>query len=103
MDNPHTRRLPRLISFGKEDDRRPDLSKFDGRRIAVVLNRAGCRTVLRGMGNCLQDDILGDSLRIAVENELGNLEFFIAAKDWDGQIIPDFEHGCEFCIVIRLE
>ena len=100
MSNPRTRRLPSTISFGKENDKRANLSKLDGRRIAVLLDQADRRTVLRGVGCCVRDDVLGNCLRVTIEDELGIPEFFIAAKDWDGQIIPDFEYGCEFCVVL---
>ena len=101
MKNFYTRRLPRRISLGEQDSQPPQLSKYDGSRIALVIEKGERRTVFRGVGRFVQDDALGNALCISLPNELGSPEFFITEQDWDGQIIPDFEYGCQFCIIMR--
>lgn len=50
-----------------------------------------------------RDPDLGNVLRVRVdqphdsENAVGTTELIIAEREWDGEIVPDNEYGCDFC------
>ena len=75
------------------------LSKFHGKRFAVVLTNGRSRLALRGQGRYTQDDE-GNLLRIEVDDEAnseqGSPVFVVRENRWDGRIVADAEFGCEF-------
>ena len=74
-----------------------DLSHFDGKRIAIVMQFANVHRVIRGLASYVN---LADStniMRIAPEEPSpGNPEFVIDEQKWDGHIVPDDRYGCDF-------
>ncbi len=77
------------------------LSEFDGQRMAVLMRRGHERVVLRGTATFVRDDSVGSTLMIRLDkDEPGHPVFVISEKEWDGRIVPDFHHGCDFCVVV---
>ena len=77
-----------------------DFSQFDQERIAVILRRGMDNTLFRGVARFQRDDKLGNILRISSEGEEpGSPDLILTEKSWTGRIIPDFEHGCQFCFI----
>lgn len=82
--------------------KRVDLSEFDGQRLAVILNNAGQRTVLRGTATYVRDEAVGSALNIELDNEEpGHPVLVISESEWNGRIIPDFHFGCRFSLVFE--
>ncbi len=76
------------------------LSGFDGERMAVILTRPTGRLVLRGTAEFVRDDAIGNTLNIRLdEPEPGHPVVVIAEQAWRGRIVPDFHHGCKFCLI----
>ncbi len=77
------------------------LSAFDGQRMAVELRRGPRRVVLRGTAVFVRDDAIGNTLNIRLdEGEPGHPVLVVSEREWDGRIVPDFHHGCAFCLVV---
>jgi hypothetical protein len=77
------------------------LSEFDGQKMAVEMMRGARRIVLCGQAAFVRDDLLGDTLRIRLDNaEPGHPVLIFSEREWDGRIVPDFHHGCDFCLVV---
>ena len=77
------------------------LADFDGHRMAVVMRRGGDRVVLHGTATFVRDDSIGNTLNIRLDkNEPGHPVLVISEKEWDGRIIPDLHHGCDFCVLV---
>lgn len=72
------------------------LRSYDGKRIAVVLEIEGEERVVTGTAHYGQDPALGWVLRIALDGEEGS-EFLIAESEWEGEITPGQQYGCDFC------
>lgn len=80
---------------------RVGLSEFDGQSMAVILHKGQKRIVLRGMATFVRDDTLGNSLQVQLDDSDAGQPILILSEDeWNGRIIPDFHHGCDFCLVI---
>ncbi len=80
---------------------RVGLSEFDGQSMAVILDKGQNRIVLRGKAAFVRDDAVGNSLQILLEDdEAGQPVLILSESEWNGRIIPDFHHGCDFCLVI---
>lgn len=78
------------------------LSEFNGERMAVVVNRPSGRVVLRGTAEFVRDDAIGNTLNIRIdEPEPGQPVVVIAERSWSGRIVPDFHHGCKFCLIVE--
>ena len=87
---------------GQNTKQRVDLSAFDGHRIAVVIESKNHKTVLRGTAVFVRDETVGNSLRIRLDDEEpGHPVLMISEDQWDGRIIPDFHHGCSFCLIVN--
>jgi hypothetical protein len=87
---------------GQNMKQRVDLSAFDGHRIAVVIEQTNSKTVLRGTASFVRDDTVGNALRIRLDDEEpGHPILMISEDQWDGRIIPDFHHGCSFCLIVN--
>ena len=87
---------------GQNTKQRVDLSAFDGHRIAVVIEQTNHKTVLRGTAVFVRDESVGNTLRIRLDDEEpGHPVLMISEDQWDGRIIPDFHHGCSFCLFVH--
>jgi hypothetical protein len=78
------------------------LSEFDGQKMAVEMVRGARRIVLCGKAVYVRDDLLGGTLRIRLDDaEPGNPVLIFSESEWSGRIVPDFHHGCDFCLVVE--
>lgn len=78
----------------------PDLSRLDGRSVAVILRQAEREFVIRGTAVFQRDDALGNVLCITVGDEqTSDPRLIISEGDWKGRIIPDVKYGCDLCII----
>ena len=79
-----------------------DFSQFDAKRIAIVLHGKDASPVFRGTAFFQRDPSLGNILRVKLDNqeESGNADFVISEAQWRDRIIPDVEHGCDFCFIM---
>ena len=75
-----------------------DFSQFDGRSIALSLPVGGESRVFCGSASHELDESLGAVLRItlAAGPATGNAQIIISQSSWNGRIIPDLVHGCDF-------
>lgn len=87
---------------GRRLSKRTGLSEFDGQSVAVILRKKGRREiVMRGTAAFVRDDAVGNSLQIALnDDQPGQPLVILSEEEWNGRIIPDFHHGCDFCLVI---
>jgi len=87
---------------GQRLSKRLGLSEFDGQSMAVIMRKKGRpEIILRGTAAFVRDDAVGNSLQIALDDEQPGQPLVILSEDeWNGRIIPDFHHGCDFCLVI---
>ena len=80
------------------------LAKYDRSRIVVLLHTAEGRVVpCKGMAEYVHDDRLGNTLRIVIEESQSTLApttLVISETEWDGEIRPDTEHGCDFEVTL---
>ncbi len=78
------------------------LAEFNGERMAVIMSRPSGRLVLRGTAEYIYDDTIGHALNIRLdEPEPGHPVVVIAERSWSGRIVPDFHHGCKFCVIVE--
>jgi hypothetical protein len=93
----HTRSVsPRRSATGQVH-----LAAFDGQRMAVEMRRGPDRVVLRGTAVFVRDDAIGNTLNIRLDGgEPGHPVLVVSENEWDGRIVPDFHHGCNFCLVV---
>jgi len=81
--------------------KRVRLSEFDGHKMAVIVDKGQDRVVLRGEATFVEDDHVGRSLQIHLEDDEPGYPVVVLSEDeWDGRIIPDFHYGCDFCLVL---
>lgn len=75
-------------------------------RIAVVFTINGEVRVVRGLGNRLHDDSLGDVLRIELDSEPhhgdGASALIIRDDQWNGEFSPDTTYGCDYLLNLPL-
>ncbi len=87
-------------------ERRTDLSQLDGKLIAFELPNDG-RSVLRGVGVYEKDESLGFVLRVVVERAtdkpFAGAAILISDREWNGPIIADSEHGCDYIFRLALK
>ena len=77
-----------------------DFSAFDGKKIAMLLQQGEQQFVFRGTAQLARDDKLGIVLKIvAFDQEPGEPKLIVSEQAWNGRIIPDIEHGCDFCMI----
>ena len=78
------------------------LSAYDGKRLAVVVVNDQQRAVIRGIGAFENDEKLGNILRIKSDSDRseGNAELIIQESKWNGEIVADTQHDCDFCLVV---
>jgi len=99
MSSEHQREdVSSLANSGASATRIP-LSAFDGQRMAVELGRGRERVVVRGTAKFVRDDVVGNTLRIQLDDGgPGNPVVVVSEHEWMGRIVPDFHHGCDFCL-----
>ena len=69
--------------------------------MAVVMRRGPERVVLRGTATYVRDDAIGNTLNIRLDQqEPGHPVLVISEREWDGRIIPDLHHGCDYCVLV---
>ncbi len=86
---------------GQQPPKRVGLAEFDGQRLAVVLRRGRDEVVMRGKASFVRDTTVGSSLCIRLDDEEpGQPVLMLSEEEWNGRIVPDFHHGCDFCLVI---
>ncbi|HUE73452.1 MAG TPA: hypothetical protein VMP01_21415 [Pirellulaceae bacterium] len=74
------------------------LEQLDRKTVAVELTIAGEVRILRGVGNYVHDEVLGDSLRIALDDPDSQTEILLRKSEWAGPIVLDDQHGCDYRI-----
>lgn len=79
--------------------RRKGLAQFHDKRIAFFLPIQGESRACRGTAFFGRDELLGNVLRIRLDatHGDGNPVILLSEQEWDGQILRDTEHGCDFC------
>jgi hypothetical protein len=78
-----------------------NLSQCDGKKVAVVLAVQGKAKVLRGMASYSQHEILGNALRIAIQDQpeaAAIPEILLAEANWQGEISAGTPYDCDLCI-----
>jgi hypothetical protein len=85
---------------GQSLPRRMTLADFDGESMAVVLRKKRQEIVVRGTAAYIRDDTVGNALRIQLDDDPeGHSALLLSEDEWSGRIIPDFHHGCRYCVV----
>jgi len=82
-----------------------NLSRLDGKSVALVLSLSGCEVVWLGTGSYQTDGTLGNVLRISFDepNEAdGRPELLIQESQWRGTIADGASHGCDYVTAITL-
>ncbi len=80
-----------------------DLSAYDGKRVALVLEKGdGSAVAVRGTACYAEDPSLGGVLRVSPDKTVvGMPVFVISERDWSGSIFPDTRFGCDVCFDMR--
>jgi hypothetical protein len=84
-----------------------DLMMYHGKRIAVVIRRAGRSQVFHCTAISQHDEELGPILRIPLEYKKrplpGSPAFIIKAGESSEYLVDDDQYGCDFCIDVGVE
>lgn len=73
-------------------------SRFDGRRVAVVLPLGPESRTFCGRAVYTTDSQLGNVLRIRPDGcGEGDAEILISESEWEGLVVPDRLNECDFC------
>ena len=83
-----------------------DLSRYDGKRLAIVIAHQGDTSqIVRGTACFEFDEMLGNLLRVRVTSEdattlegQGDPSFVFYEQLGDFKIRPDQEFGCDYCL-----
>jgi hypothetical protein len=82
-----------------------NLSRLDGKSVALVLRLCGREVVRPGTGIYQTDSVLGNVLRIRFDGpdevDCGP-EFLIQETRWRGSIVDGASYGCDFLTGITL-
>ncbi len=77
------------------------LEQLDRKKVAVEVTIGAEVRVLRGTADYIQHAVLGDCLRIAIDDpSSGELELLLRASEWAGSIALDDRHGCDYRIAL---
>ena len=79
------------------------LSRLDGKSVAVVLDLSGQEVVWIGTGIYQSDGSLGQVLRIRFDDRheaVGRPEFLIQETQWRGPILDGSGYGCDYAMAI---
>jgi hypothetical protein len=82
------------------------LQALNQKRIAVLMHPTLDAHVLRGTGVFEQHELLGNVLRICIDNPSdeaanGTFDVLIQEREWTGRILPDTTYGCDFIVDLR--
>ena len=80
---------------------RRGFSPYHGKRIAIVLMYRDRATMFSGMAQYQDDELLGAVLRIPLKRgkSPGETDLIISEREWDGRVLPDSLHGCDFLFI----
>ena len=70
---------------------------FDNKRVAVVLDSQDKCNVVIGCASYTYDPLLGNVIRIAVDEGTTADELLIPEDKWNGEIVADSRYDCDFC------
>ena len=77
-----------------------DLSRFDAKQFAVVVQLGGAARVFRGAARYESDSELGAVLKIIPESDgtqaTGNPVFVLQEDSWTGRLRQDDRYGCDY-------
>jgi hypothetical protein len=72
--------------------------------MALLFHHARPRRVVRGVARYEQDPVLGAVLRICSASKPASppddFEIILQEETWEGDIVPDQQFDCDFCIAI---
>jgi len=84
-----------------------DLPMYHGKRIAVVVNRAGVARVFFGLAALEQDEDLGRILRISLQQEgcraAGDPAFILQENAAANCLVADNRYSCDFCLNLGIQ
>jgi hypothetical protein len=75
-----------------------NLRQLDQRTIALEVQIANRRCVLKGVGQFEPRGELGALLRVGVEDPSGNFEVVLLEKQWNGRIHTGEAFDCDFAV-----
>ena len=79
-----------------------ELPMYNGKRIAVVLNRGGVQRVLGGLAVLEMDECLGSIVRIRLQEKgsdlVGRPEILLQEDTPAECMVADDRYGCDFCL-----
>lgn len=81
-----------------------ELSLLDGKRVAVVVNLPAGMRVFRGVGVYDRSHVLGNVLRVELDQPAqaaGDPVFVFHEVCWEGEVVRDEEHGCDYVLSIN--
>ena len=80
---------------------RKGFAQYHGKRIAVVLTYGDRVRMFAGVAQYQDDELLGPILRIRLKQgqSTGETDLIISEKEWQGRILPDSLHGCDFSFI----
>lgn len=78
-----------------------DLSRYDGKRICVLLKTEETTVPACGVAVYETDESLGGALRVALDSPEGveGVDLFISESQWKGEITTESDLDCDFCFV----
>ncbi len=84
-----------------EDSASSRFSAYDLARFAIFLGGLVRDEPLRGTAAYQHDTDLGDILRISLDGDIpGRPEIIVAENEWRGLITPDYQYGCDYCLIL---
>ena len=79
-----------------------NLSQYNGKRIALVMEVQGREVVLCGATSLRRDRKQGQMLQVTItgdaEAALGSPVFLISEKQWTQRIASGVPYGCDYCL-----
>lgn len=78
------------------------LSQLHRRTIAVDFAHGDLKRTLRGSALYSQDPDLGSVLTINVNDDLGDFDVVLREEEFDGEILPGTNSGCDFRISLSV-
>lgn len=78
-----------------------DLAQYAGHRIAIMLRHGEQCRVVTGVASFGTERMLGNVLRIQLDDSsAGTATIILDEADWDGDIVPEQSHGCDYSLVL---
>ena len=80
---------------------RKGFAQYQGKRIAIVLPWRDRSRMFSGVAQYEDDELLGPVLRIRLRKgkSPGETDLIISEREWNGRILPDSLHGCDFSFI----